>query len=340
MTLPDPTPSHPTPSDEELMRQLAGGRQEALGPLYSRYARLIFNVAARALDRAAAEEIVQEVFLAVWRKAAAFDPARGAFRPWAMQIAHYRILNELRRRTRRPQVEPDPDGLHLAGLPDAGPEPEEVAWREAVRSAVHAALEELPAPQRQALGLAFFDDLTHEEVAVELNLPLGTAKTRIRSGLRKLRTRLAPLAAGIAAMAVVATLGLRYASEEAALQRDERAIALVTTSETEVLHLTPAPGVAATVHGQYRGRAGVPLAVLTISHVRPAPRGQAYRGWVRYQGAWTSLGVLRPDGRGSARLIAEGPELAVMPDAVEVTLEAAPAGAAPHGPVVVRWPAR
>src|SRR5438105_3860067 len=80
-------------SDEELMLQLARGRQDALGPLYTRYVGLIFNLASQALDRAGAEEIVQEVFLAVWRRADSFDPERGAFRPWVLQIAHHRILN-------------------------------------------------------------------------------------------------------------------------------------------------------------------------------------------------------------------------------------------------------
>src|SRR3954447_13246714 len=95
---------HPMPlsqerTDEELMQQLAAGAQEALGPLYSRYARLIFHLAVRSLNRPAAEEIVQDVFLAVWCGAATFDPARGAFRPWVLQITHFRILNELRRRS-------------------------------------------------------------------------------------------------------------------------------------------------------------------------------------------------------------------------------------------------
>src|SRR5947209_646393 len=105
-------------SDEELMAHLAAGRQEALAPLHSRYASLIFNLAAQTLDRAAAEEIAQDVFLVVWRKANTFDPARGAFRPWVLRIAHLRIINELRRRGRRPQVAPDPDGLRLVALPD------------------------------------------------------------------------------------------------------------------------------------------------------------------------------------------------------------------------------
>src|SRR3954467_13621634 len=80
-------------SDEELMQQLAEGRHEAIGPLHARYAPLIFNIAAQTLDRAAAEEIVQDVFVAVWRHAGVFDPARGRFRAWALQIAHLRVLN-------------------------------------------------------------------------------------------------------------------------------------------------------------------------------------------------------------------------------------------------------
>src|SRR5215510_9861641 len=155
-------------SDEELMRQLAAGAQEALGPLYSRYARLIFHLAVRTLDRPAAEEIVQDVFLAVWRRASTFDPEKGAFRSWVLQISHYRILNALRQRSRQPQLEPDPDGLYVADLPDESPEPAETMWQEYRRSALQAAFAELPPPQRHALGLAFFEDLTHEQVAAVL----------------------------------------------------------------------------------------------------------------------------------------------------------------------------
>ena len=108
-----PPPLGPSLSDEELMGQLAVGRQDALGPLHGRYASLVFNLAAQTLDRATAEEIVQDVFVAVWRKAGTFDPARGTFRAWVLRIAHLRVLNELRRRGRRPRVEPDPEGLRL-----------------------------------------------------------------------------------------------------------------------------------------------------------------------------------------------------------------------------------
>ncbi len=179
-------------SDEELVRQLGAGRHESLGRLYRRYAPLIFNMAGRSLDRGAAEEIVQDVFLAVWRNATAFAPGRGAFRSWVLQIAHFRILNEFRRRRCRPQLQPDPDGFLLASLADGGPGPEELAWRGSLRPLVESALQELPQPQRRAVDLAFLQDLSHEEVAAELGIPLGTAKTRIRSGLQRMRGKLVP----------------------------------------------------------------------------------------------------------------------------------------------------
>src|ERR1700730_10954188 len=89
------TPISDDTSDEELITLLASGQQEALGPLYGRYASLIFNMAPRSVDRSAAEDIVQDVFLTVWRHASSFDPERGPLRPWLLQIAHFRILNEI-----------------------------------------------------------------------------------------------------------------------------------------------------------------------------------------------------------------------------------------------------
>ncbi len=328
----------PLPSDEELMRQLAAGRQDALGPLYSRYARLVFNLAAQSLDRPAAEEVVQDVFLTVWRKAAVFTPERGAFRPWALQIAHYRILNELRRRNRQPQQAPD-DDMRLASLPDLAPEPDEAAWRDSLRTAVRSALEDLPPSQRQALDLAFFEDKTHEQVAAELNLPLGTAKTRIRSGLHRLRGKLAPAAVGFALVATLATAGVLYRAEYEGRMRDERALALLTSSTTESFRLKAAPRVSPASHGQYHWRAGAPIVVLTVSNLSPAPEGQVYQAWFLQEGTWKSLGVLHPDAGGSSRLVAEGPGLTVRPEAVQVTLESARGGPAPRGPVVIRWTA-
>src|SRR5512138_296318 len=99
------------------MEQLRAGQQDALASLYSRYAPLIFNLAAQSLDRAAAEDIVQEVFLTVWRRADTFDAERGTFRSWVLQIAHHRIVNEFRRRSRRPRSVGNDDELGLEAIP-------------------------------------------------------------------------------------------------------------------------------------------------------------------------------------------------------------------------------
>src|SRR5262247_4908351 len=120
-------PSSQDVPDGELMRQIADGSREALGVLHGRFARLIFRLAAHTLDRAAAEDLVQDVFLAVWRNAGRFDPERGTVRAWILQIAHFRILNELRRRSRQPEVVPDPDGLVLEQVPAGGLGPAEAA---------------------------------------------------------------------------------------------------------------------------------------------------------------------------------------------------------------------
>lgn len=330
-------------SDEELLRALAAGRQEVLGPLYGRYARLIFSLASQSLDRSAAEEIVQDVFLALWRKADSFDPRQGSVRPWILQLAHWRILNELRRQSRRPRTEPDPEGEQLSALPDAEPDPAERAWREERREVLRNALASLPAAQRQAVSLAFVDELTHEQVAQTLGLPLGTAKTRIRSGLGRLRGQLAPLAASLLAVAL-AIVGIRDLQQERTLQLDDEAIRLVTTSEIAPLRLLPVPSAAsvlptlpAQAHAAYRGRAGVGLAVLTTESLPRLSDGSVYQAWVRHGERWTSLGILQPDATGNTYVIARSEELAQPPEAAEVTIEPANGSASPSDAVVLAW---
>jgi RNA polymerase sigma factor (sigma-70 family) len=325
------------PRDEELMRQVAEGSAEALGLLHRRFARLIFRVAVQTLDRPAAEDLVQDVFLAIWRNAGRFDPERGTVRTWVLQIAHFRLLNELRRRSRQPEMVPDPQGRVLEGLPAADLGPAETASQRHRRDLLQSALDQLPPPQRQALGLAFLDDLTHEQVAAELGLPLGTAKTRIRTGLQKLRRTLGPQWAALVALCLLAALGIRYRSEHAALGRYDRALSMVTASDSVNLRLAPVPGTSEETHARYRGRPGVAIAVVTFSKFPPAPAGQTYQAWVRHGATWTSLGTAQPDAGGSARLIAESSALSALPDGLEVTLEPLKGSRAPSGPVVVAW---
>ena len=329
-------------SDEELMAQLAAGRREALGPLHGRHAALVFALAARSLDRAAAEEISQEVFLAVWRHAATFDPARGSFRAWLAQIARTRVLNELRRRGRRPRAtSPSYEALET-DRPDPGPGPAEEAWRAHRRDAVRAAVDALPSPQREALSLAFLEDLTHEQVAALLDVPLGTTKSRIRAGVKALRSRLAPLVAAGLILIGVLVAGLHEIDQQLALCRRDSALRLVTNSEVVPRRLGPAPGINPAAHGNYRGRPGVELAVLTLSHLDPASSGFEYRAWASHQGRWTSLGRVLLEGEGRSLIIAEGVALTSLPDQVLVTLEpiGRRIGDTPSGSPVVVWPPR
>src|SRR5436190_10550314 len=129
------------PRDEELIRQVAEGSAEALGLLHRRFARLIFRLAVHTLDRAAAEDLVQDVFLAVWRNAGRFDPELGTVRAWVLQIAHFRLLNELRRRSRHPE---DGSGEELLDrVASNGTGPAEAASRRRRRDVIEAALGQL-----------------------------------------------------------------------------------------------------------------------------------------------------------------------------------------------------
>jgi len=325
-------------SDEELMSDLASGKQDAIGLLYARYAPTVLGMAAQALGSPTAEDIVQEVFLAVWKNAPTYDPKRGTVRPWLLQIAHYRIANELRRRSRRPQIQADPDGERLASLPEPGPGQSAEVWSAYRQSALRRALEELPPPQRQALGLAFFEQLSHDEIASTLKLPVGTAKSRIRAGLRSLRLRLAPLVVALAGIAILGAVALRLLSGRTELVRDERALTLLTSSDSQALRLTAPGAPESPIHGVYRYRPASQIAVFTISNFPPAPVGRVYRAWALSGGAWVPLGDARPDATGHARGIAEHPALASRPDGLEVTVEPEIGGMAPSGPILIAWP--
>ena len=192
----------PARSDEDLMGDLASGRQDALGPLYSRYAALVFQIGVHSLDRAAAEELVQEVFLTIWRGADSFDASQGAFRPWLLRLTHWKILNELRRRRRRPGHQRRGRRRRPArrASPTSSLAPKSAPGKPSTRTSSSPRWRALPPKQRQAIALAFLEDMTHEQVARTLDVPLGTAKTRIRSGLQILRTHLAPMAASLLAL--------------------------------------------------------------------------------------------------------------------------------------------
>src|SRR5713101_1226193 len=294
----------PEGSDEELLLALAAGDDSALGPIYRRYVPTVFKIAAQSLGRDAAEDIVQEVFASVWKNAGTFDPARGAVRAWIVQIARSRVLNELRRQSRKPQSGEERDTSALQELPDGASQPDQVLWEEYRRSAIQQAIGSLAHSQSQALSLAFFEDLTHEQVADTLKVPLGTTKTRIRSGIQQLRIALTAVAAVFVAV-VGSRFGLQYASEQARQARNEAALRMVTASDTQVLRLTATPSAPPAAHGNYRTRPGASNAVLTFSDLPPPPSGKAYQAWAQREGKWISLGQDVPDASGRGLIVYE-----------------------------------
>jgi RNA polymerase sigma-70 factor (ECF subfamily) len=324
-------------SDEDLLANLAAGQHAALAVLFERYNRRIFRLGAQSVGRAAAEDIVQDVFLELWRRAAAFDAQRGAFEPWLLHLAHWRILNELRRR-RRQRLEQQLEDEPPTGMLDPSPEPEEIATQADRRATLRSAVAALPATQRQAVDLAFFAELSHQQVASRLNLPLGTAKTRIRAGIQNLRVSLAPISAALVVLVAVGGVAVQGMSMRSTVERDERAVALLTTSDIPDRRLVPvADGLPLAAHGHYRTRAGATLAVFSASSLPVAPAGDVYQAWARQDGRWTALGTLDLDPSGAGHLIAESAELASVPGAVELTLEASPGSASPSGAVVLAW---
>jgi RNA polymerase sigma-70 factor (ECF subfamily) len=328
------------PSDEELMRRLADGDVTALGPLYERYAALIFAVARQSLDQPAAEEIVQDVTVALWRKARTYDPARGPVRAWLLAMVRSRVINELRRRGRRPATISDPRDLQLAAVPDDAPGPDEAIWQDYRRSAVQEAIATLPEAQRQALRLAFFEELSHAQVADFLGIPLGTTKTRIRTGMQRLQGALRPLVTllVVALLGATVALGLRYRHQRERQERLDAALAVIATSNSTEVRLEPAPGVPAETHGAYRTHPGADLGVLTLSHLAPAPAGEVYQVWAEYGGQWQSLGTAKLDPTGHTLMIVDQ-RATGGPDALEVTLEPKGGSAQPGTQVVVSWTA-
>ena len=175
----------PQEHDVELLKAVAARDEAALGQLYDRYRLILFGVLMRILNnREEAEDVLQEVFLQVWRRAADFDENRGKPFTWLVTLARSRGIDRLRALASRDRV------ATMAGANEASEEVSDAATdaiRSEQRGVVNSALSQLPEEQRRPLMLAYFDGLTQSEIAMQLGAPLGTVKTRMRSGMMKLR---------------------------------------------------------------------------------------------------------------------------------------------------------
>ena len=173
--------------DETSLRRLAFGDQAAAASLYDRHARPLYSLILRILgNETEAEDVLQDVFAQAFRQAARYDPRRGAVAAWLLTIARSRAIDRLR--ARRARVETGAGETQtLDEMPDAQPDAVSTMLDEERSRLVRRALGELPMLQRIAIELAYYEGLSHSEIAERLEQPLGTVKTRIRLGLLKLR---------------------------------------------------------------------------------------------------------------------------------------------------------
>ena len=174
--------------DQALIAAIAAGDSNALEQLYDRYASVVYRVALRMLkNRELAEDVVQEVFWRVWRRSASFAQDRGRVTQWLFGIAHNLCIDELRRMRARPApIYEDVEHPVIQQLVDEHTDVAAMAWTTEQRRVITEAMSELPEAQRQAIALAYFGGMSHQEIATKLNRPLGTIKTRVRLGLHKL----------------------------------------------------------------------------------------------------------------------------------------------------------
>jgi RNA polymerase sigma-70 factor (ECF subfamily) len=186
-------------ADMAVMQRLAAGDGAALAELYDRHGRAVYSLALRILgDSGDAEDLTQDVFTLAWRNAAKYDPSRGAVAAWLLITTRTRGIDRLRSRRARPRAAGEDEIRRVDAIPDAAPSVELVAATAQAAERVKAALEDLPPDMRAAVTLAYFEGLSHSEISERTGTPLGTIKTRIRSGLARLRQALEDEEGGLA----------------------------------------------------------------------------------------------------------------------------------------------
>jgi RNA polymerase sigma-70 factor (ECF subfamily) len=182
-------------TDEELVERIQRGEQAGLTALYDRHRSLAYALALRVVrDPQRAEDVVQDAFLSVWRKAASYALGRGSVRTWLSSIVRNRAIDVVRASRERTL----PDEAPLLGIVDPRPAVDDEVAVRFDGERVRIAIQDLPDDQRLAIHLAFYGGLSHSEIAEETGIPLGTVKSRIRLGMLRLRTSLAGQGYGFA----------------------------------------------------------------------------------------------------------------------------------------------
>ena len=184
---------HAQAGDAKLVRPLADGNAEALRALWDRHARYLYSLSYRILrDSGWAEEVVQDVFMRLWKNPQKYDPSRGELRTWLLTITHHAAVDGLRgRRGTATAREAGPEMLDFLAHRDD--DPSDSAWNSIRAESVRDAVSELPPEQREVMELIYFSGLTQREISERTHQPLGTVKTRLRLGMQKLRGSLAEI---------------------------------------------------------------------------------------------------------------------------------------------------
>ena len=174
-----------TLADEDLIALAEGGDAEAFAALYDRHGRAAYSLAYRMMgEKQAAEDLVQDVFLKVWRLTGSYRADRGSVRTWILSIVHNRGIDQIRSSASRRRTQ---DKIEASAAKSQPSEAFSEAWRNTQRDQVRDALTSLPSEQLKILELAYFSGYTHVEISELLDLPLGTVKGRMRLGLKKIK---------------------------------------------------------------------------------------------------------------------------------------------------------
>jgi RNA polymerase sigma-70 factor (ECF subfamily) len=170
---------HSSADDIELMRGIAAQDQQAFRAIYQQYGKAIYSLAYRVLQNATlAEEVTQDTFLKVWGQKTQWDPEKGMLKSWLLSITHFTAIDRLRRESRQP-------ALHSTAIEDMEVSYRETGWQDGV--VLRTLITQLPEEQAALIDLAFFRGMSHNEIADHTGIPLGTVKTRLRTGIQRLR---------------------------------------------------------------------------------------------------------------------------------------------------------
>ena len=186
------------PTDEELISAICKGEETAIEVLYERYHRYAYSLAYRILrDQVASEDIVQDAFLSIWRKASSYQAQNGSVQSWIQAIVRHRAIDKIRASAHRDYQWTPLQSDNEQDPPSEQPDVWEQAWQSEQHRIIREVMVQIPSEQRMVIELAYFGGLTHAEISEQCHIPLGTVKGRMRLGLQKMKSLLAERGLGV-----------------------------------------------------------------------------------------------------------------------------------------------